>query len=217
MRHAFRSTPAETLIETIIAITVIIMGTAAALSMLRTSLDGNELVGQKVVAINLAVEGLDALKNIRDTNYLRFPADADTCWYTFGGTTAACGDGTPLQNNRTYFYYRDFSGSTALDWGLTRVTNTNTQGYLTLYGLDLDGDGNSDMDLYAQANVTESGFSTQETQAFKRTVLIEYNDTNVDGSNDNDDASYDATVTVSWTQRGVTHTISLTRTIANVY
>jgi type II secretory pathway pseudopilin PulG len=214
MRHAFRSTPAETLIETIIAITVIIIGTAAALSMLRTSLDGNELVGQKVVAINLAVEGLDALKNIRDTNYLRFPADADTCWYTFGGTTAACGDGTSLQNGRSYFFYRDFSGTSALDWDLSRASS-GTPGYLTLYTLDLGG-GDS-MDLYAQANVTESGFSTQETRAFTRTVTITYNDTNGDGSNDNDDASYDATVTVTWTQRGVDHSISLTRTIADVY
>jgi type II secretory pathway pseudopilin PulG len=207
MRHPLRSTPAESLIETIIAITVIILGTAAALSMLRTTLDGNELVGKKEVAINLALEGLDALRNIRDTNYLRFPLDADTCWNTFGGTTASCADGTVLLNGYTYFYGRDFSGTTALDWDLTRVASASN-GYLTLYGVDLDGDRVSDMDLYAQSGlVPADGFITQEQRAFRRTVTVSYNATD----------SYDATVTVTWDERGATHSISLTRTIAHVY
>lgn len=208
MRHPLRSTPAESLIETIIAITVIILGTAAALSMLRTTLDGNELIGKKEIAINLALEGLDSLKNIRDTNYLRFPLDAETCWNTYGGTTASCGDGTVLSEGYTYYFVRDFSGTTLLDWNLVRVTSS-ANGYLTLYGVDLDGDGAADMDLYAQSGlVPADGFITQEQRAFRRTVTVSYNTT---------DQSYNATVTVTWDERGLTHSISLTRTIANVF
>jgi len=213
MRHPLRSTPAESLIETIIAITVIILGTAAALSMLRTTLDGNELIGKKEIAINLALEGLDALKNIRDTNYLRFPLDADTCWNTYGGTTASCADGTVFNEGFTYYFVRDFNGTTALDWILVQVTS-GANGFLTLYGVDLDGDRVSDMDLYAQSGlVATDGFITQEQRAFRRTVTVLYFDLDGDGTND----AFKATATVTWEERGATHSISFPRFITNVY
>lgn len=214
MRHAhahFGSHCAESLIETIISITVIVIGTAAALSMLNSTLAGNELVGQKEIAINLALEGLEALKNIRDTNYLRYPDDADTCWNQYGVTGTGCSGGTAYKINKTYYFTRSFSGSDQFEWSVGLVGSSSTKGNLTLYDVDLGG-GES-MSLYAQDGLTTSGFTAVTTQAFKRTMTLVYDDFDVDGTND----GFDATVTVTWTDRGNTHTISLTRTIANVY
>lgn len=205
MRHALRKTPAESLIETIIAITVIVIGTAAGLSMLRTSLSGNELVGKKEVAINLALEGLDALQNIRDTNYLLYPADADACWNTYGATTAHCADGTQFNASKNYFFVRSFSGTGSLNWRVVKVSSASN-GYLSLFSAALS-DGRT-MEVYANSTLAEAGFTVVETDAFRRIMTLTYNTGRT---------AYDATVTVSWQENAVTHSISLTRTIANVY
>jgi type II secretory pathway pseudopilin PulG len=193
------------MIETIIAITVIVIGTAAALSMLRTSLSGNELVGEKEVAINLALEALDGLKNIRDTNYLLYPAYADSCWDTFGATGSGCSGATHFNASKSYFFVRSFSGSGSLDWKVVQVSS-GTNGYLNLFSAALS-DGRV-MDIYAPSTLSETGFTSTVTRAFRRTMTLTFNTAHT---------AYDATVTVSWQSNNVTHSISLTRTIANIY
>lgn len=219
MRHALRSVPAESIIESIIAITVIVIGTAAALSMLRTSVDGNELLGEKEQAIHLALEGLDAVKNIRDSNYLLHADSADSCWNTYGATVSDCSDGTAYDSSLVYSFIRDYASS-SLDWSVVRTANSSSntaynRAYITLYGVDTDEDGNSDMELYAepQLNTVLSSFDPQATQLFRRSMTVSYNDIDGDGIDD----SFDATVTVTWVERGATHSISLTRTFAHVY
>ncbi len=84
MRYAFlsrfSSRRAESMIETLVAITVIVIATTAALSVMRTALAGNQVIEKKVVALNLAEEVFEALRNIRDTNYLLYASDPDNCW-----------------------------------------------------------------------------------------------------------------------------------------
>ena len=63
MRHSkFKSRCAESLIETIIAVTVIIIGSSAAIGITHSSLKGNESIAYKMVAMNLAQEGIEAVK-----------------------------------------------------------------------------------------------------------------------------------------------------------
>ena len=80
MFHALKNRSAESLIESIVAVSIIVIATAASLSLIRTSLVGNNVIGEKIIAMNLALEGIEALRNIRDSNYLNFPSDPDECW-----------------------------------------------------------------------------------------------------------------------------------------
>ena len=99
MRHA---NPAESLIETMIAITVIILATTAAMSVLRTATNGNDIIGQKAIAINLAEEGFEALRNLRDTNYLLFSSDPDECWNKTNATdVSTCFSATEITDGYT--------------------------------------------------------------------------------------------------------------------
>ena len=66
-----KNVKAESMIETIIAITVIVISSSAAMSLTRTALAGNENIGERIVAMNLAKESIEAVENIRDSNYLR--------------------------------------------------------------------------------------------------------------------------------------------------
>ncbi len=57
------------LLESIIAINIIVVGLLGVLNLLSNSLALNRDVGQKFVATYLAVEGIEVVKNLIDTNY----------------------------------------------------------------------------------------------------------------------------------------------------
>lgn len=99
---------AESLMETIIAITVIALIVTGAGIMVRISILGNELSQDRMTALNLAREGVEAMRNIRDTNWLRYAAKKDTCWNTLddGGVPidiTNCDDVLNLIEHDTYY------------------------------------------------------------------------------------------------------------------
>lgn len=204
MRHKkFR---AESLMETIISITVIALGITASLAILRTSLSTNSVIGEKIVALNLAIEGVEALKNIRDTNYLRFASNPDSCWANLSATDVAnCSPATSIRDGTEYYFTRDLTDD-YFEWGLAQVSSS-ARGTLTLYNLDIDGDGSEDSEIYAQSGLTGATIVDFEDTTFRRTVTCVFS-----GS-----TTMNATVVVSWISKGLTHQVSLTRTIANVY
>ena len=198
MRHSkFKSLRAESIIETIIAITVIIIGSSAAIGMTRSALTGNENIGQKMVAMNLAEEGIEGVKNIRDTNYLRFSSDPDTCWKSLmvNSTATSSNCSTTEIRDGTYYLTRDLI-TNLYAWGLS-TSATNRQVYS--YAMD------STHLLYAQKSASSSYTST--ATIYYRTLTVE---------NMSADA-FDLTVTVTWTEDAISKTLSLTRKIANVY
>lgn len=204
MRHKkFR---AESIMETIISITVLTLGVAASLTILRTSLQTNSIIGEKIVALNLAIEGIEALKNIRDTNYLRYASDPDACWLNLTATDVAdCSPATSIRDGNEYYFTRDLSDA-YFEWGL-EIAGGTSDGDLTLYSVDIDGDGDADTEIYADEGISATSIVGAKAAPFRRTVLADVSSTTMN-----------ATVNVSWIDdRGVTHELSLTRTIANVY
>lgn len=209
MRHA---NPAESLIETLIAITVIVLATTAAMSVLRTSTNGNEIIGKKVIAMNLALEGFEALRNLRDTNYLLFSSDPDECWNKINATdVSTCSTATEITDGYTYYLTRSFTTDPFFKWTLSRQT-TGAQGYLSLFDLDIDGGSDWESQMYAQSTIATSSTITSTAvnrRLFRRLITIDYPSASSD--------YYDATITITWTDHGQTKTLTLTRSIANVY
>ena len=98
MRNFFRlpKKPAgETLLETIVAITVLSMILVSVFSLLTQALSANQDIKNRVIALSHAREGIEGVRNIRDTNWLRFSGDRrnkwlckdDTCTASFSGTS----------------------------------------------------------------------------------------------------------------------------------
>lgn len=202
---------AESLIETMVAITVIALATAAALAVLRISLEGNEDIGNKVVALNLAEEAFEALRNIRDTNYLLFSADPDNCWNKYDVTdVSACSDGSApeITDGETYYLDRSYTSYPLFEWTLAEVTYFDIHGRLSLYNVDANLDGITDAQIYAKGSLNETAYSTAVKNAFKRQISIDY-----DASGN----AYNATVTITWTEHGTEKAIALTRSIDHVY
>ncbi len=59
------------LIEVIVAIAIIASGLTAALSLTSTATKGSRISTQQIVAANLAREGVEIVRNIRDSNWLQ--------------------------------------------------------------------------------------------------------------------------------------------------
>ncbi len=60
----------QTLIETMVAVFILVMGITAALGLAVFSLNASSEINKQIIAIGLAREGVEAVKNMRDTNWL---------------------------------------------------------------------------------------------------------------------------------------------------
>ena len=196
---------------------MIVIVTTSAMILIRTSLTGNQVIGEKVIALNLALEGIEAVKNMRDTNYLNFSSDPDNCWDKLDvADVADCSDGTAdeIDETATYYLERDFytRDLSAFGWRMVMATDFDRDGedgQLSLYECDACSEA---FQLYARSGLRSgTGFVVADDtneDVFQRLLTFEY-----DASGD----SFDVTVTVYWTVGEVEKSISLTRTIANVY
>jgi type II secretory pathway pseudopilin PulG len=98
----------ETLLEVLIALTIITVASAAAGSAIMSAVQGLSLSKNYLIAQNLADEGLEAVKNIRDTNWMKFPIDKDTCWLVIENMTSKDGNDCATA---TSFQYKDGGAS----------------------------------------------------------------------------------------------------------
>ena len=80
----------QTLVETMVASLVLVLGIGAAVTLSIYGLGATSSVSKQLVAIGLAREGIEAVKNMRDTNWLR--ATMVTSCYNFytGQSNAGC-------------------------------------------------------------------------------------------------------------------------------
>ncbi|MBU2523634.1 hypothetical protein KKG71_00375 [Patescibacteria group bacterium] len=97
-----KSPRAESLIEVIVASLVLIITSTAAVTMLTTASDSNNLNRDRMRAMNLAREGIEAVHNIKDTNMLRSGAYGESCWNFLEYTGNTNCDDTTTKTDTTF-------------------------------------------------------------------------------------------------------------------
>lgn len=85
----FRQKRGETILEVIIALFVIVLGSGAATVLIVSAIQANTFSKDNLVALNLAVESVEAMRNIRDSNWLKYSYDKDACWNLKPGVVLA--------------------------------------------------------------------------------------------------------------------------------
>lgn len=80
MFSSLRQARGETMIEVLVAVLVIIVGAMASLSTLDYLIARRQVARELVIATNLSREGLEAVRTIRDTNWLRYAGERRKCW-----------------------------------------------------------------------------------------------------------------------------------------
>jgi len=106
------SLKATSIIEAIIVLLVVVSGITWVYWLLISSQNLANSTSQRIEAIQIARDGLEAFTNIRDTNWNRYSADYENCWNTLNYNSSCIGTtGTATDirhgNNRGYVIYRD--------------------------------------------------------------------------------------------------------------
>lgn len=116
----------QTLIETLVACFILVMGITAALTLGTYSLGATGNIKQQIIGAGLAREGIEVVKNMRDTNWLRGSLSVDCYNYTEKDYSAFCykdwlktSDGYKISGDGSVATYTlRFNGENNLPWQL---------------------------------------------------------------------------------------------------
>lgn len=171
----FKNKKGETILETIIAVSILAIGVTLSSTLMASSLRNINTSKNRVIAVNIAREGIEAVRNIRDTNWLKFSGNARECWNHMPGNlidspvddpdycSDVCNGATPIAPGDYIVYKAEGTGggvplcTSVQRWRLhspveTLLAPINASNSL-LYQVDIepvdvdtDGDGDFDND-----------------------------------------------------------------------
>lgn len=216
----------ESIFEVIIAITVISIGTSAITLLITTVMQANALSKQFIIANNLAAEGLEAVSNIRESNWIEFPGYETDCWNVMPTVTVAtdCTKNTTtnkIGGSSAGVKYFVPTLDTTYGWTLAKETNALTSDLSkpskdNPYSLSI----NDTNGIYSAPAPATTGTETLLAGTFYRMITIEYYD-DLDSSTRTIvkpiNATYmDVTSTVEWKDKlSNVHTVTKTTRLFN--
>lgn len=130
MRNFCHNTQGQGLLELIVAMGIIVSGLVGTLSLTISNQTASQDSADRLVATNIAREGIEVIRNMRDSNWLNCYVDTDrsvTCsnWYdtisAFNDTTAAL-----LFNPATNTWTLDFDALNAISDASARLWRYTT-------------------------------------------------------------------------------------------
>lgn len=204
MRFIF-SKRGETLLEVLISLTILVVGMMATLRLISASSVNNQLTKERVIATNLAREGLEAVRNIRDTNWLRYAGEKRICWNNLDLSKCLDGDGNGVADTaigHRKAYTATFDISSAYRWQLnsfgTRLDISN--------GIDAQDENYR---LYLKDDLYQHA-GTEKTPFF-REIYTEYLNNTATGLAADETANVlRVTAKVQWYDRGKISDVTLT-------
>ncbi len=234
MSQRYRKTglkKAESLVEVIMAIFVVALGSGVATSLIISALQANEFSRDNLVALNLAVEGIEVMRDIRDADWLKFSYDKENCWNMRPDTPAdkPCTDAAakPIEatdSNSGYtitpspwgWVLPDAPIGSALDLSSSGSGNDPYQlGYYDMdTGVDSDGNGDAshDHDVIITKGITVSPpMAASGDTIFYRMIQVEYPSCSTFPHCE----SMNIVSTVQWRAQGVAHQVVLTTHLTN--
>ncbi|UZE93272.1 MAG: hypothetical protein IB617_00255 [Candidatus Nealsonbacteria bacterium] len=114
IKEIFKSDAAFTILEVITAIFILTIGVGASFSLMSQTLSASSIVEQKAIASYLAQEGIEIVRNIRDSTWLEKRTNPSLSWDVYLGVgeweadydsqTLTSYSGTPLYIQTDNFY-----------------------------------------------------------------------------------------------------------------
>jgi nucleotidyltransferase substrate binding protein (TIGR01987 family) len=213
--RTLRGTRAETLAEVILAFIVFGIVSTAGMMFVVRGIDTNQEIEERLIAYNFARESVEAVRNLRDTNWLRFPGYRTECWDVMLDTTSSldCATtGTHLGDSAgvDYIVYPEITETTRLfAWNFVEVDPAATDD-LTIYETDITSNATP---IYTQDLGCGSGVLSCVSTGYRRTINVVATDTDTvpDGYAD----ILTVTATVSWESKADTRTITFVDELTN--
>ena len=187
-----------TLVETLVAITILLIAIAGPLTIAAKGLNGAFYARDQIIAYYLAQEGIEYVRNVRDTNSLNH-----LNWITGG---LASGSGL---NNCINSYCRinvlDQNPATSVSSCVSDTTNNPLDSSLHCKALTIDSGPGGDLYNYTGSTATQ----------FTRDIIITNPDPSSSGIINLNTHELQITSTVSWRSPLPDHSFSLTEDITN--
>ncbi|PID87654.1 hypothetical protein CSB07_00180 [Candidatus Gracilibacteria bacterium] len=170
---------ASSMIEAIVITLIITMGMVGMFKIYTESIKLSIATKNRIIAIQIAREGIEAMESIRGSNWILYSSDYKNCWNTLnynGSCINNAGIGTDIQNNTSYVLKNDPSNR----WILEEKPGLGSDYTDSLYRTDF------------RVKKDANGFYTQSggidfNPVFTREIKIEYIDTNLGATNSNDE------------------------------
>jgi type II secretory pathway pseudopilin PulG len=172
----------QTLIETVIAIFILVSGITAAVGLAIYAFSSSQNVTKQIIAVGLAREGIEAVKNMRDTNWLKIPSlDSDCYNFVTSNNDAPCYK--QWMNPSGGFNYNLLPASDEKEYrlGIDPVGSLFWQLNLenASYGLNFDSNV-SGVGFTGYYNTPNSGGVLNGSSDFYRKITLRTNGTNDD-------------------------------------
>jgi len=100
---------ATSIVEAMIVMLIIVIWVTGLYNIFINSQKLSNTTKNRIEAIEIAREGIEAMKNIRDTNWLMFGWDKQNCWNTFNYDSNCVWGWTfnKIENNKSYKIYQN--------------------------------------------------------------------------------------------------------------
>ena len=171
----------------------------------------------KIQAIQIAREWIEAMKNIRDTNWILYWSDTANCWnvinYQPGCVGILAGNNTTTDISRSNETYKVYQDPTSNRWILEEKATPET--------LFSNTDYRNEMEVWYDANwfFTQSWTLIVEElkPLFTREIQVRYIDTNSDSTVDSNDEKMEVTSLVQWVDSSSSepHKVEFTTVLTN--
>lgn len=126
MKFSFKAT---SVIEAIVTTTIITVGITWMYTIYTSSIRLSDTTANKIQAIQIAREGIEAVSNIRDTNWLLFSSDYDNCWMTLNYNNLCIwnnGNTYDIAHNGNYLVYQGSDNRWYLSWATAWTYETSS-------------------------------------------------------------------------------------------
>ncbi len=188
--------------ETIIALSVLAMGITISSTVMMNSMRNMTNAKHRVVAVNIAREGIEAVRNIRDTNWLFYSDKRRQCWNHDPSALTSCDGLSPIKPG-TYIVYKHTDQSWRLELADENpsldtpdpvgdldsiIDNDLDRVDLSLVDIDtsVNSDGlggtDDDLDIYNHMDATNPLGELVKSTLYTRYIVIEYLENNPDPS-----------------------------------
>jgi type II secretory pathway pseudopilin PulG len=107
LRSKTKKIPGETLIEVLAAVVLFVLIITTTFSLLNRATSTNVDVRNRVTALSIARDGIEAIRNVRDTNWLKYSGNKDANWLCIDTSSTDCP--TKIDTDGEDFYTIEFS------------------------------------------------------------------------------------------------------------
>jgi len=127
----------------------------------------SESTSNKIQAIQIAREWIEAVKNIRDTNWILFSSDVSNCW-NIDNYNNTCVWNNSTTNDISAWSYKIYQNSSDNKWYLSKKNTSETEYKKSDY--------RNEMKVWLDSNwfFTQTGTMTEIKPIFTREIKISY-------------------------------------------